>query len=91
MVIPSIPGAPPLRLTASQAAVAFFGVTTSSISSSCVAFFPVPATGLSSALHLATLAAVPPLLGRVVASGSWPRLPRPGVSDGFREVDQVVL
>src|SRR5215831_16115220 len=38
VVIRSIPGAPPLRLTASQAAVAFSLVTTSSISVSYVAF-----------------------------------------------------
>ena len=38
VVLPSMPGAPPLRLTASQAAVALSCVTTLSIRSSCIAF-----------------------------------------------------
>src|SRR5437870_8971735 len=38
VVMPSMPGAPPLRLTASQAAVALACVTTFSIRSSCIAF-----------------------------------------------------
>ena len=38
VVMPSMPGAPPLRLTASQAAVAFSCVTTRSIRSSCITF-----------------------------------------------------
>jgi len=37
VVIPSMPGAPPLRLTASQAAVAFSGLTTCSIRLSYIA------------------------------------------------------
>src|SRR5258706_4310543 len=38
VLMPSMPGAPPLRVTASQATVALSCVTTLSINSSCIAF-----------------------------------------------------
>src|SRR5207253_130295 len=38
VVIPSMPGAPSLRMTARQATVAFSRLTTCSISASCIAF-----------------------------------------------------
>src|SRR6185436_1705035 len=61
VVIPSMPGAPALRVTASQAAVAFSFATISSISSSCITFcgesrvkllLVVHSRGLQRLLHL---------------------------------------
>ena len=60
VVMPSMPGAPPLRLTASQAAVAFSRLTTCSISSSCIAFCGESRNRSLLVVHFPALAAASP-------------------------------
>ena len=94
VVMPSMPGAPPLRLTASQAAVAFSCVTTCSIRSSCITFcgesrvrclLVVHSRGLRRLLRLGL--GWPDRGGdRPAGAGS-----RPAVSDGSRSFFQVLI